>query len=240
MSEETPLDFGHNRLGGCLPRRSRFGECCRPLADVIEIIPREQWAGLIGTVNLRPKVRQILDQGSAGSCATESTTQAAMVIREVVGQPFELLNPWSIYHWTSGGSDSGSSIDDNLQHAREYGILPESYWPRSKGWRADPPDGWKDVAKAYRVDEFYDIANTEQVGTALLLGFPVVFGWQGHSCVLTGLLTTTTAEYANSWGDWGDEGFGTIKLSSINFGYGAFSVRTAVSSGGIVIPGVKA
>jgi hypothetical protein len=234
--EETPLDFGPRHLGGCLPRKTKFGQCCLPLADSIEIIPRSQWNDLIGTVDLRPKVNQVLDQDGVGSCATESTTQALMIAREVAGHPFELLNPWSIYRVTSGGSDNGSSIDENLEYAREYGVLPESYWPRSKGWRAVPPTGWKDVAAQYRIDEFFDIRNTEEVGTALLLGFPVVFGWDGHSCVMTSLKSSTVAGYANSWGDWGDEGFGTVKLSSINFSYGAFAVRTATSDGGLVVP----
>lgn len=216
------------KVTGCLPRKSKFGVCCNPMADEITVIPRSQWAGSIGNVSRRKNVRQILDQDGVGSCATESTTQGVMITRDADGCPFELLNPWSIYRVTSGGRDNGSSIDENLEFARDIGILPESYWPRSKGWRATPPDGWKDVAARYRIKEFYDIANTEEVGTALILGFPVVFGWSGHSCILTALLSETEAEYANSWTpDWGDQGFGKIKLSSINFDYGAWCIRAA-------------
>jgi hypothetical protein len=55
-----------------------------------------------------------------------------------------------------------------------------------------------------------------------------VFGWNGHSCVLTKLLSTSEAEYCNSWSpQWGDQGFGRIRLSAINFMYGAFAIRTA-------------
>ena len=180
-------------------------------------------------MSLRSKVKQIFDQGSNGSCATESTTQSEQIVRAVAGQPFVLLNPLSIYRVTSGGRDRGSSIDENLMFARETGILPESYWPRSKGFRATPPDGWQDVAAKYRIDEFFDIGSIDEVGTALLRGLPVVFGWQGHSCVLVELLSDTEAVYANSWSkEWGDSGFGTIALSKINFSYGAFATRTAV------------
>ena len=211
---------------GCLPRQSQFGGLCAPMADNIEIIPRSRWPEFIGHISLRPQVKVILYQNGVGSCATESATGAAMIVRAAAGLPHVLLNPWSIYRVTSGGRDSGSSIDTNLAFARDTGILPESYWPRSKGWRAAPPDGWKDVAAQYRIREFFDIRNTDEVGTALLKGFPVVFGWQGHSCVLTTLLSPTTALYLNSWdASWGDGGFGQIKLSSINFGYGAFAVR---------------
>jgi hypothetical protein len=212
---------------GCNPRVTRFGDCCRLLSDEIEIIPRDKWAGLIGQVNLRPFVSQILDQASNGSCACESTTQGDMIIRAVEGKPFVLLNPLSIYRVTSGGSDQGSSIDENLAFARETGILPESYWPRSKGFRATPPTGWEKVADDWRIDEFFDIGTVEELGSALLRGFPVVFGWQGHSCVFTRLLSSTKAEYANSWGaDWNGEGFGTLNLDSVNFGYGCFASKT--------------
>ena len=211
---------------GCLPRVTAFGTCCKPMADEIEEIPRDQWPGLIGTVSLRPRVRQVLNQGSNGSCATESTTQGVMVARDVAGLPFDLLNPLSIYHFTNGGSDNGSNIDSNLVHARDFGILPESYWPRSKGWRASPPTGYEKIAAKYRIDEFFDIASIDEIGTALLKGFAVVFGWSGHSCILTDLLSTTTALYCNSWGNWGDAGFGKINLASINFGYGLFAIRS--------------
>ena len=217
---------------GCLPRKTKFGDCCKLLADEIEEIPREQWSDLIGKVSLRKHVKQVLDQDGVGSCATESTTQGVMVCRDVAGLPFELLNPWSIYHWTSGGSDQGSNIDSNLEHARDKGILPESYWPRAKGWRATPPSGWATVAAKYRVKEFYDIGSIDEVGTALLKGFGVVFGWSGHSCMLTDLLSPTEALYVNSWGEWGDQGFGKIKLASINFGYGLFAIRSVEPTGG--------
>jgi hypothetical protein len=195
------------------------------MADMIEIIPRDKWAGLIGQVDLRPQVKVVLDQGNVGSCATEACTGAVMICRSTAGLPHVLLNPWSIYRVTSGGRDQGSSIDENLQFARDVGILPESYWPRSKGWKATPPQGWEAIANKNRIKEFYDCGNIPQVGSALLYGFSVPFGWQGHSCVLTKLVSPKEAEYLNSWGDWGDQGFGRIKLSSINFGYGAYCVR---------------
>jgi len=109
---------------------------------------------------------------------------------------------------------------------RDNGIAPESVWPRSKGWQATPSADAREAAKLYRIEEFYDITTTAEIGTALLLGFPVVFGWSGHSCVMTQLVNPTTAEYANSWGNWGDQGFGQLRLSSVNFNYGAFAVRT--------------
>lgn len=181
---------------------------------------------------MRPYVNQILDQNGVGSCATESTTQGEMIAREFGNQPFELLNPWFIYHHTSGGRDRGSNIDSNLVFARDKGIVPESVWPRSKGFRAKPTAAAYEAALKYRIEEFFDITSVEEVGTALLSGMAVVFGWSGHSCIMTSLKSETTAEYANSWAPtWGDKGFGTIRLASINWSYGAFAIRSVTDSG---------
>lgn len=222
------LIIPENKRTGCLPRKSKFGEVCDLLADRIDILDQDKWGEFIGKVTSSQWVNQILDQDGVGSCATESTTQGDMQIRAYNGLSFELLNPWFIYYHTSGGRDNGSNIDTNLEFARDKGIAPESVWPRSKGWRAKPSREAYAAALNYRLDEFFDIGTVREVGSALCFGFPVVFGWQGHSCVLCDLLSETTARYANSWGDWGDKGFGTIRLSSINFAYGAFAVRSVV------------
>ena len=222
---------------GCNRRKSRFGQVCKTAEDGIETIPRDQWNELIGLVSLRNNVHVVLDQGSAGSCATESTTQGVMIVRDVARLPFELLNPWSIYHFTSGGRDNGSSIDENLVHARDYGVLSESYWPRSKGWKADPPSDWKAHAAPFQIDEFFDIATEEELGSAVLKGYAVVFGSSGHSCIITSLLSDSKAAYCNSWDEsWGDHGYGTIALRSINWSYGSFAIRLATSDGGTPVP----
>ncbi len=225
MSDRLIIPDG--KKTGCLPRTSRVGEWCPVMDDVIPTIPKSNWGDLLGKVELTSRVSKIKDQDGVGSCATESTSQAIEIVRSYNGQKWVELNPWFIYHTTSGGRDQGSSIDENLRFVRQYGVAPESVWPRSKGWREAPTEAAKEAALEYRIDEFYDLQTTEQIGSALLLGFPVVFGWNGHSCVLTELLTSSTAKYANSWAPtWGDNGFGTINLSSINFSYGAWCVRT--------------
>lgn len=225
----TTLIVPPGKKTGCLERASKVGQWCPLASEQIEIIPRGEWPDLIGKVNLRKRVHQIKDQDGVGSCATESTAQSIEITRDVSGQDFVQLNPWFIYYHTSGGRDRGSSIDENLRFVRERGVAPETIWPRSNGWRTRPSEEAYEAARKYRILEFYDITSTQEVGSALLLGFPVVYGWQGHSCVLTRLLSVDEAEYANSWGTrWGDEGFGRIGLHEINFRYGAYAVRVPV------------
>lgn len=214
---------------GCLPRRSRFGEICDPFAEKIEVISQDRWSELLKKISLRPKVPVILDQESDGSCACESSTGSALVVRVVYGLPFVMLNPLFVYNTTSGGHDSGSNIDDNLAFIRKYGIAPESVWPRSKGFRATPSAEAKREALKYRIHEFYDIATWEEFGSALLFGFPVVFGYSGHSVLAVALKDENTLVYANSWGaNWGDSGFGTLRARSIHWEYGAWAVRSVI------------
>lgn len=197
----------------------------------VEGVEYEPFSGHVFNLEIDGDHSYVAEGIGVHNCATESTTQGGMICREFGNQPFELLNPLFIYHHTSGGSDRGSNIDSNLVFARDKGIAPESVWPRSKGFRAKPTAAAYEAALKYRIDEFFDITSIEEVGTALLSGMAVVFGWSGHSCIMTSLKSETTAEYANSWGNWGDKGFGTIRLASINFGYGAFAIRSVTDSG---------
>ena len=75
--------------------------------------------------------------------------------------------------------------------------------------------------------EFFDITNTEQFGTALLKGFPVVFGWSGHSCLAVDVLSTKEFKYVNSWKPtWNGDGFGKLAFAKVNFRYGAWAIRS--------------
>ena len=217
---------------GCLPRTTRFAQKCLAFSDSIEVIPRAKWADLIPKQpGLRECVTEIFDQDGVGSCATEATTQAVQIARAFAGRQWVQLNPWYLYHTTSGGRDNGSSIDENLEFARESGIAPMEVWPRENGWKATPSAEAVDAAKDYRLDEYFDIGSIEEFGTALLLGMPVVYGRKGHALCAVRLQDKNTILYANSWdASWGDRGFGEDALSSVNFKYGAFAVRTVVDA----------
>lgn len=223
---------------GLLPRKSKFGECCPALRDHVDaIIPVDEWEEHIPKVRMRHLVWHILYQGSPGSCGSEATGQTVYVARELAGLERVKLNPYSLYHYTSYGRDGGSSLDDNMllacgRHPRwpgKGGIAPQSIWPRSKGWRKEPSEEARAEAWKYRNHEFYDVGNWTELGTALLRGFAISFGYPGHGICGVELVDKSTVRYANSWAEsWGDEGFGTIHRRSIEWSYGVFAVRTAI------------
>ncbi len=226
---ETPLIPPPGKKLGCLERIAPFGKLFKPMAETVKVLSWDEIRDRIDPVlSNRPYVDARLDQDGVGSCAFEMTAGAVMTSRKKRGEQHVLLNPWSGYCYTSGGVDRGSNVDANMRFAKDSGILPMAVWPRSMGWRKKPPQELYDrFGVHFRPDEVYDIKNTREVATALIEQRVVGFGWQGHSCLLVELLDKDTALYANSWGaDWGDDGFGVIKLRSINFGYGAHAVRT--------------
>lgn len=229
MSDSSWLNPPLDKAMGCLPRDTKPGTLAPLMSDRVQLIPRGEWDGLCGQMELDKCVNKIKDQDGVGSCATESTTQGVEVVAEFAGYEWVELNPWSIYRVTSGGSDRGSNIDRNLEFARDVGILPEAYWPRSQGWRKTPPSGWEEEAAKYRIDEWYDLTAIEEVGTALLLGFPCVVGWTGHSELIVDLLPGARGLVVNSWAPtWGDNGRHVVELSKINWGYGAYAIRSVV------------
>lgn len=220
--------YPEGRIPGCLPRSWRPGTLCPMASEHIKIIPRADWAALAAqNKGLRPFVKVVLNQGSVGSCATEATAGAVMITRAYAGLDHVLLNPWSIYATTSGGRDRGSSIDENLAFARDHGVCPESVWPRSKGWNAKPTASAMEVAKKFRIAEFYDISTIDEMVSALLQGFAVVYGSNGHAVCKVQHVDETKGIDLNSWDTtWGDGGFGVwATYRAVDFRYGAFAVR---------------
>lgn len=214
---------------GCLPRKSRPGQWCPMASERIKLVPSADWDAAAANIgdSVRQHVPTVLDQNGYSSCGTEATAGATMLARSIQGLPYILLNPLFIYHTTSDGRDQGSSIDENLVFARDNGIAPEAIWPRSKGWQAKPSAEAVEAAKQFRIEEFYDISNVNELVSALLTGYAVVFGSDGHAI----LAVQHMGKYPlilNSWDDWADGGFGQwCTYNAVNWNYGAWAIRLA-------------
>lgn len=225
-----PYLVPHGKKTGCLPRVSGLGEWCPLAAERIPLIPRDEWPDLMEKVRNSQLCYHVMDQNGVGSCAAEACTGALMLARELEGQERVILNPWYLYHYSSGGEDKGSSIDENLRLARERGIASQAVWPRSKGWRATPTAEANEDAARHTIEEFYDCTSVDELVSGILSGFVAEFGYNprgGHAVVACDTLSMSTFKFLNSWGNWGDKGFGTLRFADIDWRYGAFLVRTA-------------
>lgn len=201
------------------------------------VIPTSEWSeyvGCVDCVDMRTCVPDgmILDQDGVGSCASESMTGCIMASRVKAGQESVKLNPWFAYHTVSGGHDGGSTLSDNVAFALEHGVCSQAVYGRDEGWRPEPSQEAYEDAKKYRLLEAWEIISWEEFGTACILGFPVYFGYSGHAIWASKVLDTSRLEYCNSWGDWGDAGFGTLNKSRIVFGYGLYAFRAVTESEG--------
>ena len=213
--------------------RAIIADRCDPISTQIEIIDRKHWGEwrakkANGKENRRSRFRYILNQDGVGSCAAEAGTNCKASLDAYQGLPEIVYNPWSVYWKTSGGSDRGSSIGENAEYIRDNGICPEEVWPRSKGWRSEPGGEAKRVAKFFRIEEFFHCENVDQVVSAMLQGYDIHAGYSGHSISFCRSLTDSTLEFMNSWGNWGDAGFGTLSHNKIYFAYGAYAYKYVI------------
>lgn len=228
----TPLVPPPSQGKGLLYRDDKPGSACGFLSDypAFDVIPVSDWAQYIDQgITMRDDVQFIYSQGQVGSCAAESACGGLDLARSICGYDAVKFNPYATYHYSSGGSDRGSTLTENLRLLREMGAFPESIWPRSRGWRTKPSAAAHEQAKKYRILEFFEIKSWEEFGSALLHRFPVYWGYSGHAILAVGLPNTSQIIYRNSWSDnWGDSGFGVANASQIIWGYGVFAICNAI------------
>ena len=218
---------------GCNYRKSTFGSVCSIWAEKMPVMTASEIeeaiaARQLGGVRGRDAIQEIFDQDGVGSCAAEACTQGVQSTRVRQNLPYVQFSPWFLYHHSSGGTDNGSSIDENLQIARDIGIASMAAWPRSKGWRGKPSAEAYADALNNRLWEFYEISSKTEAQTALVKDFFVQFGHDSHSELMVDILDLNNADVANSWSKtWNGDGFHKFPFSGINWGYGCFAFRAA-------------
>lgn len=234
---------------GCLPRTDRLGDRF-PISEAAEdLIPRSQWDDLIAAQEQdEDLVGAIKDQDGEGTCASNATTGSREFVWNLnFGKEwFVQLSPISVYRWIAPGPDSGSTISDNLEQLRDVGALP-SDTPRNReilkllglpekviknvGYSQSFPEGWKELAAYFRMPEWNDIASFDGLVSNIFRKKKPVYGRAGHAIYGVKVVKRNGVyyvKYANSWGDWGESGYGYDSESYISgaiSSYGAFAPR---------------
>lgn len=202
---------------------SHVGDFERDFPD--KMVPRSQWADRIGRISkkLRNDVTRIYSQGNEGSCVGFGSAQMLeTTLRRRYGiANWVSLSGMSIYKRIGSSANSGAMISDGMNAVVGKGALPaDTPENRAKYQHVHPytgfskrlPDGWEETGKLFRGSAFAVASGVDAVMSALLNGFCGIVGRSGH-CVPYVLPEEYEAGgfcacYANSWGDWGDEGFG--------------------------------
>ena len=182
-----------------------------PDQDDLDSPPVESWDS-ITDADEQPDLGKFItgfkDQENNGSCGAEGTTQFTEILRRQRGMNYVELNPLSLYHYTSGGVDRGSGVDENLVYAQSTGIVPMDDRDRSKGFLTPVSEANQATAMDYRIGECFDVEDQADFAHALMLGYPVVFGWDAHCVCAVKLLRshkgTRYFKAAGSWGAWVD------------------------------------
>lgn len=249
MSSVSIVD--NSQASGCLPRTTKPGEVFRIYEDLYadDIIPRSEWRDLIEMSDGSQEfVVRIKNQGSEGSCTSNATTGAWEIKQNEMTRRPLVLSAISLYKRVGRSPSSGSTVDGNVREITERGaLLADSYeastqLAKAKGLATFPergfytpwPSQWETNAEPFRAFEWTDVETIEGMFSALLRGLPCVYGRAGHAICGVRLVYRDgkfACKYANSWGDWGDDGFGYDTESyiarAINT-YGCFALRQVV------------
>lgn len=190
-------------------------------------------------------VTRIFNQGREGSCVANACAQANQVIqakqfgRDKVTQ----LSAISLYDLIGRSASSGAMVSDGLEEMQNVGLLPldtpenrakfgEHVMPATGFKKHRRAPGWQDVAKQFAGVEALIVRSVNALFTALCNGHPVVVGREGHSIMYARPMRRNSrrvVKYANSWGEWGDGGYGYDSESQIRKSASwAFALRTVV------------
>lgn len=232
-------------LMSCEPRTDRLGSTFSVYESEFDIIPRSEWDQLIAEQEDNEfLVKEIKNQKQEGSCATNATTGSGETNWVYQFGLWIQFSPISIYRFVANGPNSGSTISDNLKHIRNVGVLPQDTalnreiltkagvplkMLQPTGYYQEFPDGWKDVAALFRWREYLDIASFDGLVSAIFRKRFPVYGRSGHAIYGVKVVKRNGGyyiKYANSWGVWGENGYGYDSESFISRAigsYGAFA-----------------
>lgn len=204
--------------------------------------PKEKWneiaqANKFGCDDL---VTRIYNQKQEGSCVANATSQAVEIIQaKQFGKDRVVhLSAISLYKRIGRSASSGAVVSDAWDEINAKGQLPlndDANLARFKhtmpntGFSTPYPSGWEETGRLFKGLEAFSINSMEDGVSALLNGHPVVVGRSGHSiCYVRFMLKDgkRVVKYANSWGDWGDAGYGYDSEGMMSSAFrGAFALR---------------
>lgn len=220
----------------------------RAFRDVAKLVPESEWRGLSEELKAESSgcaslVTRIYDQKQEGSCVANASCQAVEIIQAMqFGKDRVIqLSAISLYKRIGSSAQSGAYVGDGLEELAKRGALPldtpvnrerfaDKVMPNT-GFREPYPQDWENTANYFRAQEWWEIESMAELMSALLQRFPVVVGREGHSiCYCEPVFdgSKLTIKYANSWGNWGDNGFGydTERQAKKTIGGGAWALRS--------------
>jgi C1A family cysteine protease len=135
------------------------------------------------SVDLRPSMSPVENQGQLGSCTANALAGALEFLEVKSGQSFVDLSRLFIYYNEraiehSVGSDSGAMIRDGIKTLAAQGVCPEKEWPYVISTFAKKPSAkcYTD-AKKHTIQTYHRIVSLAEMRACLADGYPFVFGF---------------------------------------------------------------
>lgn len=158
-----------------------------------------------------------LDQNGVGYCWCHSVVSCILMARARDNQPYVDLSPFFIGSLIKNYRDEGGWNLEAMEFLAANGVPEAKYWPQRKRDRSlDTPEMRANAAR-HKADEWMDLddSNWAQVVTCLLLNLPLAgdYNFWGHSVGVGKLvsLNPRKVKIINSWGDWGEAGWGDLE-----------------------------
>lgn len=159
--------------------------------DRVYSVPRHLTGQLPTSIDLRPKMPPVYDQGQLGSCTAnaiagayeygliiETTKNSTAIIPFAPSRLFIYFNEREMEGTI--GTDAGAEIRDGIKSVNKLGVCPETEWPYIESKFAHRPtakdykDALKHTASSY---EAIDNTDLSAIKGALAEGLPVVMGF---------------------------------------------------------------
>lgn len=159
--------------------------------------PTFKIAPLPSSVDLRPQMSPVFDQGQMGSCTSQALAGAleflelqslrnkiasAEVIDPLAFNNFSRLFIYYNERFIEGDvdQDGGAQIRDGIKSLVQYGNCSEQSWPYVESHLFEAPTQPVYMeALAHRITSYYRVDNTNlyELKHALVSGFPIIFGF---------------------------------------------------------------
>ena len=135
------------------------------------------------SVDLRPKMSKVEDQGQLGSCTANALAGSLECLEGIKKQAMTDLSRLFIYYNErviegSVRSDSGAMLRDGIKTLAKQGVCTEKIWPYNIGrFTVKPTPAAYQDALGRKITSYHRLHTVTDMKTCLASGYPFVFGF---------------------------------------------------------------